>query len=257
VIDIHCHILPGLDDGPPKMDVAVAMARAAVAGGTRTVVATPHVSPRYPNRAAIIVASARLLDATLQRLEIPLRVLPGAEVAAEMLVDLNDDEVRALTLGGGPYVLLESPLRGASGDIAPLVRLAQQRGFRVVLAHPERSPLFQRDPDQLADLAASGVLLSVTARALSGAFGKPPRKLAERMLADGLIHNVSSDMHDLERRPPGLSDGLADAGHAGEVVVQHLPWLADAVPEALLAGTGLPPMPAALAGAGRSRRWFR
>ncbi|HEV7751668.1 MAG TPA: CpsB/CapC family capsule biosynthesis tyrosine phosphatase [Baekduia sp.] len=244
VIDLHCHILPGIDDGPADLEEAVALARATVEAGIDTVVATPHVSSRYPNRPEGVHRALEGLHTALQEADVPLTVLPGAEIALDQLADLDDDELRALALGGGPYLLLEAPLSASAGDAEPLLRSAVQRGFRVLLGHPERSPQFQRDPTQLQHLAGAGVLMSLTAGSLSGEFGDRARRLSVRAFREGLVHNLASDMHDVRRRPPGIAGPVAAATDLGAEVTAQLPWLAGAVPAAILDGGRLPPMPA-------------
>jgi protein-tyrosine phosphatase len=243
VIDLHCHILPGLDDGPRNMDDSLALARASVDAGVHTVVATTHVSPRYRNRPELVRVAARHLDVTLRSHEIPLRVLPGAEIALSVLSDLTDDDLHQLRLGEGRFLLLESPLNAATGDVTPLILSALQRGFRVVLAHPERSPHFQHDRNGLHRLAAGGVLMSVTAGAFAGVFGKPPRQLAGWMLREGLVHNLCSDMHDLGKRVPGIAGPVAHSGELRRLLEPQLPWLCEAMPQAVVDGAPLPPMP--------------
>jgi protein-tyrosine phosphatase len=243
VIDLHCHILPGIDDGPTTMEESLGLARATVEAGIDTVVATPHVSSRYPNRPEGIRQAVEELRAALEEAAIPLTVLPGAEIALDMLVELSDDDLRALALGGGRFLLLESPLSASAGDAEPLLRIAVQRGFRVLLAHPERSPQFQRDPSQLQRLASAGIFMSLTASALSGGFGDPPRRLAARLFREGMVHNLSSDMHDVVRRPPGIAQPVAASTDLRAEVEAQLPWLAEEMPRAIIDGGRLPPMP--------------
>jgi protein-tyrosine phosphatase len=243
VIDLHCHILPGLDDGPEDLDEALALARATVDRGIDEVVATPHVSSRYPNRAAGIGSAVARLRAELDREQIPLKVHAGAEIALDQLAELSNIELARLTLGGGPFLLLESPLESSAGDAAPSIRQARQRGFRVVLAHPERSPQFLKDPATAAALAAEGVLLSITAGALAGRFGRPAQSLSEQLVHEGHAHNLCSDMHDLAGRPPGILQPLRDAGALGAELIQHVGWFAEDVPRTILEGGRFPPGP--------------
>ena len=258
MIDLHAHILPGLDDGPQNMDEALALARATVEAGVHTVLATPHVSRRYPNGPELVDAAVRDLNATLASQEIALTVRRGAEIALSMLADLDDDDLAGLRLGDGDFVLLESPLNAVTGDVGPLVLRVQQRGFRVLLAHPERSPGFQHDRDALHRLAASGVLMSVTAGAFAGSFGKIPRRLAAWMLREGLVHNVCSDMHDLRGRPPGMAAPVTASGDLRPLLEPQLRWLCDAMPRAVLDGTPLPPLPRVPGVGERARpRWRR
>src|SRR5271157_4074553 len=110
VIDLHCHVLPGIDDGPATIEDSVAIARAAAAAGTRTIVATPHVSRRYPNRSEAIGRLVAQLNARLSAERVDVRVLAGAEVAMTHTVDLKATELEHLRLGGGPWLLVEPPL---------------------------------------------------------------------------------------------------------------------------------------------------
>ena len=109
MIDLHCHVLAGVDDGPATLAESVAMARAAAAQGTRTIVATPHVNARFPNRAAQIAAGVAQLNASLREAGVELEVLPGAEIAMTVLDQLDGGELESLGLGGGRWLLIECP----------------------------------------------------------------------------------------------------------------------------------------------------
>jgi protein-tyrosine phosphatase len=251
VIDLHCHILPGIDDGPQTVEDTLELARAAAAAGTQTMVATPHVSWDWTNNtSASIAAHVEEVNATLTQAGIGITVVPGAEVALTRAIDLPDDELAALTLGGGPWLLLECPLSPIAAGLEMGIETLRRRGHdHIVLAHPERIPAFQRDPDLLERLVGDGFLTSVTAGAFAGRFGKDVERFARRLLAEGLVHDVASDAHSVQRRPPELGGPLTAAGlDAGQV-----DYLARAVPEAILAGAPLPPppaMPAATSGRG-------
>jgi protein-tyrosine phosphatase len=238
VIDLHVHVLPGIDDGPADDGGALALARAATAQGTRTVVATPHVNLVHPNRSRGIADGVAKVNAAIAAAGFALDVRTGAEIAIEALPDLDDDELRALALGRGPYLLVESPLSPSAGDVEPAVRGLLERGHRVVLAHPERSPGFQRRPESLGRLVARGVLCSITAGALTGDFGRAVRSFTTQLLADGLVHDVASDAHDAVRRGPGLHGALELIGdeRLGR-------WLVEEVPAAVLEGAPVPAAP--------------
>ena len=243
IVDLHAHVLPGVDDGPPDLPAALKLARAIVASGVTTVVATSHVSARYPNTAATLAAAREELRRALDAEGIELRVEPGAEVTLEQAALLDDAGLAELRLGGGPYLLLESPLSPAAADVGYHVAAVLDRGQRVVLAHPERSPAFQRAPDELERLVAAGALCAVTAGAFTGRFGRTARAFVERMTVDGLVHVVTSDAHDLAGRPPGVEEELRAA--AGELpgLYALIPWLTRDAPQAILNGepVGAPP----------------
>lgn len=244
VIDLHAHILPGLDDGPAGEDGAVAMARAAVAAGTRAMATTSHVNHGFGLGPTELAAARAALAGRLEREGVPLELLQGGEIAPDRLASLSDDDLRALTLGGGPYVLLECPFSAAVG-LDLMVADLQRRGFGVLLAHPERSPSFLRSPDLLAALVERGALAQVTAGSLTGAFGERVRRAARAMLDRGLVHVLASDAHDERHRPPGL---LGDD--------PQLEWMATAAPAAIVEGRPLPERPARPR-ARRLRAWSR
>ena len=248
MIDLHFHLLPGIDDGPRDLDAAVALARAAVSAGVDTIVATPHVSWEWNNRPWTIAESARRLDAQLTDLAIPVQVLAGAEIALTRAIALADEELRSLTLGGGPWVLIEPPHVSAAVGIGGLLLQLQHRGHRIVLAHVERCPAFIDDMDMLERLVQGGMLASLTAGSLVGRFGGTVQRFARRLVTSGLIHNVASDAHDCHQRPPGLSHELASAGLRDQAA-----WLTDDVPAAILSGSEIPPAPVWPVLAARSR----
>lgn len=241
MIDLHCHLLHGVDDGPATEEQSLALARAAVEMGTTTIVATPHVNWQYPdNTAASIAVAATRMQSALDRAGIPLRVLTGAEVAPTWAADLHDDELRALRLGGrhGTHLLLECPLSPSVAGFDAVIAHLRSRGHQIVLAHPERCPAFQRDPDAYARLVSDGMLGQVTASALVGRFGRPPRELAIRLLRDGLATVVASDAHSVVGRPPSMRAELEAAGFGAQAS-----WLTRDVPGALVAGHTPPPAP--------------
>jgi protein-tyrosine phosphatase len=253
MIDLHCHLLPGLDDGPGSVDEALAMARAAVQAGTRTIVATPHVSARYRNDADRIQASVQELDEQLRAHEIPLEVRPGAEIALTHLIDLDSSELHRLSLGGSEWLLVEPPFSAAVVGIEGLLLELLGEGHRIVLAHPERSPAFQREPLMLEGLVEQGFLTSLTAGSLVGRFGGEVRRFSARLVSAGLVHNVASDAHGTNGRGPSIAPELERAGLA-----PLREWLTIAVPGAILASGEIPPRPShAPLPSSVQRRWWR
>jgi protein-tyrosine phosphatase len=256
VIDLHCHVLPGIDDGPKTIEGSLALARTAAASGTRVMVATPHVSWRYPNEAATIARLTGELNERLRREKIAVEIRSGAEIAMTRAGDVELDELERLSLGDGPWVLLEPPFTQIATGFDGVVMALQSSGRRVVLAHPERCPAFHREPSALESLVRAGVLTSITAGSLVGRFGGEVRRFTRRLIEQGLVHNVASDAHDTVRRPPGMAAELAEAG-LGALA----DWLTRAVPDAILGGEEIPlrPLSSASPGAMRPRRirWRR
>jgi len=239
VIDLHCHVLPGIDDGPETIEGSLALARASAAAGVRTIVATPHVSARYPNRPETIRARVDELTERLAAEGVEIEILPGAEIAMTAVAEIEGPQLERLRLGGGEWILLEPPFAPVAPTLEPVAAELQSRGHRILLAHPERCPAIHRDPGMLRSLVADGVLTSITAGSLVGRFGGTVRRFAMQLVEEELVHNVASDAHDLEGRAPGIREELEQAG-LGELTE----WLAEEVPAAILHGGPIPPRPA-------------
>lgn len=188
------------------------MAEAQIRGGVGRVVATPHVSHRYPNRSdEIDERRSELVDALAER-GIPLRVDMGAEVAITAAMQMDETELNRLRLGGSSWLLLEPPSSVDAGGIQSMVGEIRGRGHQVLMAHPERMEAFQRSPEILEALVASGVRTQITASVLAGRFGSAARRFAKELLGRGLVSVVASDAHDAENRPPGLEKPIRSAG---------------------------------------------
>lgn len=244
MIDLHTHVLPGLDDGPPTLDAALEQARAAVERGTRTVVATPHIDHVFGLRPDEIRGAFRTLTEALAAEGIPLDVRPGGEIALARLPELDEDFLRSVALGGGPWLLVEVPFSPRAEALEPLVEDLLARGHRVLLGHPERSAALQRDPSRLGRLVEAGALAQVTAGSLTGDFGEPVRRFAATLVREGLIHVAASDTHDAWSRPPGPAATLAEANGDVPGLRELIPWLTADVPAALLDGAPVPARPA-------------
>lgn len=242
MIDIHCHILPGVDDGAATVEDALAMAAVAAAAGTKTIVATPHVRDDHPFPYEEIPRRVAALNEAIARAGTDLEVVAGAEVALTKVRELDDQTLAGLTLGDGSYLLVESPYTEATDFLEHELFALQVRGFRPVLAHPERSPSFMRSPQRLGELVGRGMLCSVTDASLAGQFGSTVRRLAVTMFREGLVHDIASDAHDTRHRPPRLTSGIAalerDLAGAGD----SLRLLTVDVPAAILAGEEPPPV---------------
>ncbi len=182
-----------------------------------------------------------------------LEVRPGAEIALTLIPELQDAQLETLGLGGGPWLLVEPPFTPVAPNLDAILLELQRGGHRIVLAHPERCPAFQRDPPMLRRLVHAGMLTSITAGSLGGRFGGEARELAFALAREGLLHNVASDAHDAVNRPPEIAAELERAGLA-----PLAQWLTVAVPAAILDGGEIPLRPpAAPVGAEPAqRRWW-
>jgi protein-tyrosine phosphatase len=249
MIDLHCHVLPGIDDGPETIEGSLELARAAVAAGIETLVATPHVNSRTPNDSAAIARLVEELNARLADERVGLKILPGAEIAVSQIVEIEPEELLRLRLGGGPWLLVEPPFTPIAVGLEGMLLDVLRKGHRVVLAHPERCPALQRDRRLVPKLVDLGILMSITAGSLTGRFGGDVRRYALELARAGLIHNVTSDAHDGVKRPPGLAVELEQAGLAG-----LREWLTQLVPAAILSGEEIPPRPAGRTADARPRR---
>lgn len=252
MIDLHCHVLPGIDDGPETIEGSLAIARAAAAAGIDTLVATPHVAARYANDAETIAPLVAELAERLARDEIPVRILPGAEIAITHIPEIDPAQLSRLGLGGGSWLLVEPPFSPVAPGLEAMLLDLLRRGHRLVLAHPERCAALQRDHGVLRSLAEAGVLMSITAGSLAGRFGGEVRRQALAMAHEGLIHNVTSDAHDDVRRAPGLAEEIEAAG-LGALTE----WLTMLVPQAVLSDQPIPPAPPEALRGGRGGRIWR
>ena len=202
-VDIHTHILPGLDDGPQDMAESLALCRALVAEGVSIAVATSHQHrSRFDNTNAVIRAAVAQLRDTLREQAVPLEVLPGADVRidVDLVRRLQNDEL--MRLGDtGRYVLLELP-----HDVAfPLGDLAAElgkAGVIAILSHPERNAAIARRPECLRPWVGAGVLLQVTLDSLLGYWGGVAQRTARWILDEGLAAVLASDTHSVTERPP-------------------------------------------------------
>jgi protein-tyrosine phosphatase len=256
MIDLHTHILPGLDDGPETMEGSLALARAAVAAGTTVMAATPHVDHVWevdPEDVAPLVGRVR---EALEDAGIALEVVAGAEVSLTRWQDLDPERRDLARLGDGPYVLLECPHDPIDPDFAERVFELRLRGEQILLAHPERCVLFQREPERLRQLADAGVLNAITAGSVTGTFGRTVRRVTIAILADGLAHALVSDAHDNRRRPPGLKTAIDEADAELPGIAAQVEWLVDPAPAAILSGAPFPQRPAGPPPQRRRRRWF-
>lgn len=202
-VDIHCHLLPGIDDGSTDWETTLGMAQMAVADGTQVIIVTPHQLGNFSqNRGDDIRARTVQLQEVLDQHEVALRVMPGGDVRIEdgMIEGLATGEV--MSLGDlRKHVLLELPHElyfPLAGVLESLLRL----GMTGILSHPERNRGLLREPQLVPELVEEGCLMQVTAGSLMGTFGAKSQDLAEWMLTQGLVHFVSTDAHGIKSRRP-------------------------------------------------------
>ena len=247
MIDLHTHVLPGIDDGPDEMVGSVALADAAANAGTRTLVATPHVREDHPRvRVARIQEDAARVNRIVRDYGIDLFVVPGAEVSLSSAVALEDDELRLATLGGnGRDLLIETPYDELPGVFEDLLRGVVARGFRVTLAHPELNPSFQGEPERLGRLVDEGTVMSqITAASFTAGRRSKRRAFAVKAVDEGWAHVIASDTHSAEWRPPDLRPGIEAAQRALPACARLINWMVNAAPLAIVQGVELPPKPA-------------
>lgn len=209
MIDLHCHILPGLDDGSPSEEESLAMAAMAAAAGTVQIVCTPHCSTSdhaLAGRCSEILRRTERLNALLARQGIPLRLHPGMELlCAEGLDDvLRRREI--LTLAGTRYLLIEFDFGAPVQAIDSAIRRVMEWGLAPVLAHPERYTAVQRDPRCLAGWFEAGCIIQVNKGSILGRFGPQPAQAADWILGQGLAHIVASDAHRSRIRTTRLDE---------------------------------------------------
>ena len=245
MIDLHTHVLPGIDDGPDDLPATLAMVRAAAQAGTEALVATPHVREDHPRvRPQEVPRRVRSLQQQLRREGLGVRVLPGGELALSAMVDLPDRELRWITLGGSErYLLVETPFGALPSVFEELIGGLQHRGFDVVLAHPEHSRSFQEDPERLHAVVERGVMLQLTAASFAAPAKSRSGKLAHAALRGGWAHVIASDAHSAWWRPPDLNPGLEAARQALPAASTELDWMVTDVPLAIVEGRDVPPRP--------------
>ena len=213
MIDLHCHILPGVDDGAPDLATSLAMARMAASDGIEHVACTPHITPgEYDNSGPDIQTRVDLLAAEIERRGIPVGLWVGADVHVDPDLVGKLDAGVVPTLAGSRYFLLEPPHHVAPPRLSDLVKGLVKAGYVPIITHPERLRWIETHYEFFRGLLVHGALAQLTAGSIIGAFGARPRYWSERMLDEGLVDIVASDAHNLTGRPPILSvarDALA------------------------------------------------
>lgn len=202
LIDLHCHILPGVDDGSKNLEMSLEMARVAVKQGITHILLTPHhMDGTYTNHKQDVLTKTVAFQDALDKAEIPLRVFPGQEVhlTGELLNALDSDDILFMD-DGGKYLLLELPHSGIPEYTEDMIFELQVRGITPVIAHPERNHGIQKEPDRLYDFIQMGCLTQLTASSYVGVFGNTVESLTANIINAGMGFAFSSDAHNFKGR---------------------------------------------------------
>jgi protein-tyrosine phosphatase len=239
MIDLHAHILPGLDDGVSTVEEACELARRAAADGVTAIAATPHVREDYPTTPAQMEAAVGALRQKLRVADIAVDILPGGEIALDRLSLLDREDLLRFSLAqSGRYLLVEFPYVGWPLALETSLWKVQAAGLVPIIGHPERNREVQERPGLLAPIVAGGTLVQVTAASLDGRLGRSSQRTALALLKDGAAHLIASDAHGAAVREAGLADAVAAVDDA-----PLARYLTEEVPAAIVAGGTLPMRP--------------
>lgn len=224
MIDLHCHMLPSIDDGAADLEVALEMARLAVADGITVTACTPHIMPGvYGNTGPQIRAAIDEFTKALASAGIPLRLVSGADVhlATDLVAGLKSGQV--LTLNDSRYFLFEPPHHVMPPRLEHAVFDVMTAGYQPVLTHPERLTWIEDHYDVMQRMAKSGVWMQITCGSVTGRFGRRPQYWADRMIDEGLVHILATDAHNLRNRSPSMAKSRAMvAERLGEVEADNM-----------------------------------
>jgi protein-tyrosine phosphatase len=236
VIDIHCHLLPEVDDGPKSWDAAVEMCRMAAADGIRHAVATPHSNDRYAYDRGYL---SGLLDQLREKVGPSLQLSLGCDfhLSFENL-ERALEQPHTYTIGDSNYLLIELSNYSVPTRLGDCFTRLGDRGLTAILTHPERNPILQQSPQRILEWAELGCLIQVTASALTGGWGERPEIIARWLLDRAAVHVLASDAHDTRHRVPNLSAARAVAEKI--VGAEYANALVDGNPGAIVAGETIP-----------------
>ncbi len=257
MIDLHCHILPGLDDGPGALDEALAMCRMAAGDGIRTIVATPHFRPgRFPATSSRVFAAITALEQELRREQLDLRILPGAEVTIFPELAARIEEEPHLTINAGKrYFLAEIPPHAVLPRWDEFLLSFLKDGSIPLLAHPERHSWFWTHPEAIHNFIVKGGMIQITAASLTGMWGDEPREFSELLLRHRMVHSIATDAHDAGRRRPVLSEAVSQA--ADLIGAEQAKALVTVIPQAIIDGRNVSaPGPLPFSGVPRKKTWI-
>lgn len=223
MIDIHAHVLPGLDDGPRAIDETMTMLRIAESEGIRTVVATPHFDGTNATVPSLAASVLRVVQREVARSGLDVRVLGGFEVALSPALPGAGVDVHELGLNGSRYILVEAPVAFWPAYVEECLFWLQSQGLQPILAHAERYATLQTHSERASALSDRGILLQVNGGSLIGTEGRDEHRCAESLLRRGLVDFIGSDCHSAKRRRPALRAAAAKASRVvGAAAVEHL-----------------------------------
>jgi protein-tyrosine phosphatase len=203
VIDIHCHILPEIDDGPSEIKESIDMAKIAALDGITKIVATPHIKDTL-HPVAKIERSVKVLNRSLTEMGIPIEIIKGADVNAM----LDPSLLNGYTINNTDYILIEFPHSHLPKNSKEILFRMVIKGYHPIITHPERNFSVIKNPDLLFELLDTGLLVQITADSLTGFFGVDIKECALYLLERGVVSFIATDAHSSYQRRPVLSDGL-------------------------------------------------
>ena len=239
MVDIHHHLLPGLDDGSPDLETSIAMAQMAASDGLTHIVCTPHASSRYVFSPSLIEEKISTLRVALAKESIPLTLATGCDF--HLGYDNIKDAIahpRKYSLNATDYLLIELPDHGLSTSLEEIFYQLRLAGLTLILTHPERNPTLQRDHGRLATWLREGMLVQITTSSILGKMGETARKMSQTLLANRWVHFLATDAHNLTTRPPLMSEARnIVARHYGDSYANRL---CTENPTAVFSGLPLP-----------------
>ncbi|NHC42860.1 tyrosine protein phosphatase [Bacillus sp. MM2020_1] len=208
MIDIHCHILPGIDDGAKTVEDSLTMAGEAAKEGIHKIIATPHLNNQYDNRKESILAKVAELNQALKESNIDVTILPGQEprIYGEILSDIEKGDIQ--TLNNSQYLFIEFPSNHVPRYTEKLLFDLQVKGLTPIIVHPERNSELIERPEVLYRLVEKGALTQVTASSLCGYFGKKIKAFSIQLVEANLTHFIASDAHNIINRSFKMEEAL-------------------------------------------------
>ena len=215
MIDLHCHLLPGVDDGSKSMDISLKLANDAVRDGIDYALLTPHhMNGVYLNHKESVIQQTQEFQVELDRHKIPLKVFPGQEVRinGDLLTALDQDDI-LFADEGGQYLMLEFPDDDIPNYTSNMIYELMQRGIIPVIVHPERNTKIMKQPDILYDLLNKGCLSQITAGSYVGIFGHKVQKFSKQLIQAGQAYIFASDVHNLPNRKYEMTNAFVKMNH--------------------------------------------